>query len=86
METRGINRVTITKHLVEYQLEMIGRSLMDTLDDDQWYFNFTMTREQHLAFKKYALRLIKKVFKCNTTKALDTFEWFHENLGLRIKN
>lgn len=86
METKGINRVTITKHLVEHQLEMVGKSLMDTLDDDNWFFNITMTREQHLIFKKYALRTIKKVFKCNTTKALQTFDWFHENLGLRIKN
>lgn len=28
-----INRENITKHLVEYQLNMIGKSLIDTLDD-----------------------------------------------------
>lgn len=81
-----INRENITKHLIEYQLEMVGKSMMDTLDDDKWYFNITMTTEQFEEFKKYSIKLIKKVFKCNTTKALRTFDWFNLTFGLRIKN
>jgi len=86
MEKVKINRENISRHLVEYQLEMVGKSMMDTLDDDKWYFNITMTTEQHEEFKKYSIKLIKKVFKCNTTRAKSTFDWFNLAFGLRIKN
>jgi hypothetical protein len=85
METK-INRENITRHLIEYQLEMVGKSMMDTLDDDKWYFNITMTTVQHEEFKKYSIKLIKKIFKCNTSRATSTFDWFNLAYGLRIKN
>ena len=85
METK-ITRENITRHLIEYQLAMVGKSMMDTLDDDKWYFNITMTTEQFTEFKKYSIKLIKKVFKCNTTRAKSTFDWFNLAFGLRIKN
>jgi hypothetical protein len=80
-----INRENISRHLVEYQLKMVGKTIMDTLDDDMWYFNITMTQKQHEEFKAYALALIKKVFKCNKLRALRTFDWFNLEFGLRIK-
>jgi len=80
-----INRGNITRHLIEYQLDMVGKRLVDTLDDDRWYFNWTMTREEHEQFKRYAIRTLKKVFKFNTNKAKETFQWFYEQFGLRIK-
>lgn len=85
METK-INRENISRHLIEYQLAMVGKSMMDTLDDDKWYFNITMTTEQFEEFKKYSIKLIKKIFKCNTSRALSTFDWFNLAFGLRIKN
>ena len=45
-----VNRANITRHLIEYQLDMVGKRLVDTLDDDMWYFNWTMTQEQHEEF------------------------------------
>jgi hypothetical protein len=60
--------------------------MIDTLDDDQWYFNNTLTSEQHEEFKKYAISLLKKVFKFNKSKAESTFNWFDLSFGLRIKN
>jgi hypothetical protein len=81
-----ITRDNITRHLIEHELGMVGKTMMDTLDDDQWFFNITMTQEQHDEFKKYAIKLIKKVFRCNTKKATDTFSWFDLQFGLRIKN
>lgn len=81
-----INRENITKHLIEYQLNMVGKKLEDTLDDDLWYFNNTMTPEQHEEFKSYAIPLLKKVFKFNKTKAESTFGWFNLQFGLRIKS
>ena len=81
-----VNRGNVMRHLIEYQLDMVNKRLIDTLDDDKWYFNWTMTSEQHEEFKKYAIITLKKVFKFNTNKAKETFQWFHEHFGLRIKN
>ena len=81
-----INRANITRHLIEYQLDMVGKRLVDTLDDDLWYFNWTMTQEQHEEFKRYAIPLLKKLFKFNKGRAESTFGWFDLQFGLRIKN
>ena len=81
-----INRANITRHLIEYQLDMVGKRLVDTLDDDLWYFNWTMTQEQHEEFKRYAIPLLKKIFKFNKGRAESTFGWFDMQFGLRIKN
>ena len=81
-----VNRANITRHLIEYQLDMVGKRLVDTLDDDMWYFNWTMTQEQHEEFKRYAIPLLKKIFKFNKGRAETTFGWFDLQFGLRIKN
>ena len=81
-----INRLNIADHLIEYQLAMVGKTMADALKDDMWFFNWTITQEQYEEFEKYAIPLIKKVFKCNTTKAKDTFGWFNLQFGLRIEN
>ena len=81
-----VTRENIERHLLEYQLSLVGKTIMDTLDDDQWYFNITITREKFAEFEKYAIKLIKKVFRCNTSRAKKTFDWFNLNLGLRIKD
>jgi hypothetical protein len=85
MKTK-VTRENITRHLIEHQLGMTGKTIMDTLDDDEWWFNNTLTTEQHVEFRKYTIKLIKKTFKCNTSKAIDTFEWFYRAFGMRIKN
>jgi hypothetical protein len=71
-----INRETIAEHLIDYQLGMIDKSMQEAY----------MTKEQHEVFKAYALPLIKKVFKCNKSKAENTFDWFDLQFGLRIKD
>tara|TARA_R110000868_G_scaffold267233_1_gene526528 strand:+ start:332 stop:589 length:258 start_codon:yes stop_codon:yes gene_type:complete len=81
-----VNRANITRHLIEYQLDMVGKRMVDTLDDDMWYFNWTMTPEQHEEFKHYAIPLLKKIFKFNKVKADSTFDWFNQQFGLRIKS
>jgi len=81
---KKINRTTITDHLIEYQLKMIGMNVEDALKDPEWYNNWTMTSEQHDEFKAYAIPLLKKVFKFNTTKANSTFSYFNLQFGLRI--
>ena len=86
MENIKITRDNITKHLVEYQLQMVGKTLLHTLDDDNWYFNITMTQTEYEEFRKYAIKLIRKTFRCNRLRGESTFDWFNLQFGLRIKN
>lgn len=83
---KKVNRGNIMRHLIEYQLDMVGKRVVDTLDDDKWYFNWTMTNDQKSEFNKYAIKLMKKVFKFNTNKAKENLSWFNNQFGLRIKN
>ena len=81
-----INRLNIAEHLLEYQLNMIGKTMHDAMKNDIWFAEWTLTDEQHIEFEKYAIPLLKKVFKFNTNKAKETFQWFDLQFGLRIKN
>lgn len=81
-----VNRENITKHLIEKELEMVGKKIIDTLDEEDWFYTNTMTSIQYEEFKKYSINLIKKIFKCNTKRAADTYEWFYRSFGLRVKN
>lgn len=80
-----VNRTNISEHLVQYQLKMVGKTMLDVEGDEKWYYNNTMTQEQHEEFKRYAIPLLKKIFKFNKGKAEQTFEWFNMQFGLRIK-
>jgi hypothetical protein len=81
-----VNRRNISEHLVEYQLNMVGRTTEDAKKLDNWYHQWTMTSKQHELFKAYAIPLLKKIFKFNKTKAETTFAWFDLQFGLRIKD
>jgi len=81
-----INRENIADHLVDYQLGMVGKSMQEAYMTKEWYSKWTMTQEQHNQFKAYAIPLLKKVFKCNKSRAENTFDWFDLEFGLRIKN
>ena len=81
-----INRENISEHLLDYQLDMIGKSMQEAHMTREWYNKWTMTQEQHDEFKTYALPLLKKVFKCNKSRAESTFDFFDLQFGLRIKN
>jgi len=80
-----INRENITYHLLEYQLNMIGKSLAEAADEEDWYYNWSIPVEKHKEFKIHAIRTIKKVFKCNTAKAEAAFNWFDFGVGLKVK-
>jgi hypothetical protein len=81
-----INRTNITEHLLEYQLNMVGKTIEEAKKFDDWYTRWTMTSKQHELFKAYAIPLLKKIFKFNKTKAETTFAWFDLQFGLRIKD
>lgn len=81
-----ITRINIQKHLIEYQLNMIGKTIEEAQELEDWYTKWTMTSKQHELFKAYAIPLLKKVFKFNKQKAESTFAWFDLGYGLRIKD
>lgn len=79
-----INRTNIAEHLVEYQLDMVGRSMAEAYRTPEWYSDWTMTSEQYEKLKSYAIPLLKKVFKCNRSRAEGIFGWWSLQFGLRI--
>lgn len=79
-----INRSNIAEHLIKYQLAMVGKTMEEALLDDMWFFNWKITQEKYDEFKRYAILLIKKVFKCNKQRAEKTFEWFDLEFGLSV--
>lgn len=81
----GVNRENIEEHLMEYQLNMIGKTLNDLRENDMSFVSWSITKEQYEQLKKYSIKTIKKVFKCNTRKAVGIFEWFYKIFGLKIK-
>jgi len=81
-----INRTNIQDHLIEYQLNMIGKTIDDIKDDEEWFSSNTMTSKQFELFKSYAIPLLRKIFKFNKRKAEQTFDWFNLGYGLRVKD
>lgn len=81
-----ITRENITQHLIEYQLNMIGKTTNEAKKDKDWYHNWTFTQQQYELFRAYAIPLIKKTFRCNTKKATETFDFFNLQFGLRLKD
>lgn len=81
-----ITRENISEHLIEYQLNMVGRTIEDAKKDEMWYYNWTFTTKQYELFREYAIPLLKKTFKFNTRKAEQTFDWFNLQFGLRLKD
>ena len=79
----SVNRMNISDHLIEYQLNLIG---IEKLSDVKNYNKLTITEKQHNLFRSYAIPLLKKIFKFNKAKAENTFDWFLLQYGLIIKN
>ena len=81
-----VNRNNVSEHLVEYQLNMIGKTTEEARKLEDWYQQWTMTTQQFELFKAYAIPLLRKVFKFNKRNAEKTFDWFNLGYGLRIKD
>ena len=79
-------RATMLQHLLEYQIGLIGKTMVDTYNDDRWHQKWTLTSEQKKQFYKYSIKVIKKVFRCNTSRAIETYDWFNLVFGLKVKN
>jgi hypothetical protein len=70
-------------HLVEYQLRMVEKSLINMVDDDQWRFNITLTAIQ--SDFNNTITVLKKTFKCNSI-AISILIGLIFFYSLRIKN
>lgn len=79
-----ITRENIIDHLVNYQLDLIGIKLTGKEKAlTNWHNKYSITEKQIEEFKKYAIPLLKKIYKFNTKKAKDTFTWFMATFGLK---
>lgn len=81
-----IKRDDVTNHLLEYQLNMVGKTIEQAKELEDWYYRWTITTKQAEMFKSYAIPLIRKIFKVNKTTAEKTFAWFDLGYGLRVKD
>ena len=80
----SVTRNNIHDVLFDKQLEIIGKTRLDYLDDDKWWWNWTMTEEQYIEYEKWAIPLLMKVFHYKRGKARSTFHWFYKTFGVRI--
>ena len=79
-----ITRQNISEHLFEYQLSLIGKTVKDAIDVGDWRNYWDFKQEHSDKFRSYAIPLIKKIFRCNKSKAEATFNWFLLNFGLKV--
>ena len=79
-------REEINRKLVSMQMEMIGLTYDDAVKTPEFWRVYTLTTEQTLEWRKVAIPLIKKTFKCNKRRAEMTLGMFELNLGLRVED
>lgn len=79
-------REEINRKLVSMQMEMIGLTYDDAVSTPEFWKVYSLTTAQTLEWRKAALPLIKKTFKCNKRRAELTMAMFELNLGLREFN
>ena len=77
-------REEINRKLVSMQMEMIGLTYQDAMNTPEFWRVYTLTTAQTIAWRKDAMKLIQKTFKCNKRRAEMTLGMFELNLGLRI--
>lgn len=77
-----INRTNVSEHLLEYQFNILGKTMSNTLTETSWKTDWKLSRKQKEMFKSYALGVLKKVFRFNGAKARETYEFFDKNFGL----
>lgn len=55
-----LTKDNLVNHMINKQLEYVGKTIEDVKDDPNWYTNNTLTKEQHAEWKEYCLKLMKK--------------------------
>lgn len=80
-----VKRENIGEYLFEKQLRIIGATRLNVVDFDNWRAKFPIKREEYSAFRDYAIKLMMKTFRCNKNKAIDTFNWYWMQFGVKIR-
>lgn len=78
----------IVKHLIDKMFEYANLDVKyeDVLGrKDDWYAQYTMTQEQHNAWREYSVKYIKKEGKKPTKWANLEFAWFNLAYGLKVE-
>jgi len=79
-------REEINRKLVSMQMELIGLTYEDAMATPEFWRVYTLTTEQTEIWRKDAMKLIQKTFKCNRRRAELIMATFEVNLGLREYN
>lgn len=79
-------REEINRKLVSMQMEVIGLTYEDAMNTPEFWRVYTLTTEQAQTWRKSAIKLIQKTFKCNKTKATLIMNMFETDLGLRVED
>lgn len=82
--TPPINRINVSEHLLEFQFNILGKTMSDTTNEVDWKEKWKLTQKQKDMFKSYSHQVLKKVFKFNGSKARETYEFFDSNFGLSV--
>jgi hypothetical protein len=78
-----INRLNVSEHLLEFQFNILGKTMINTIDEIDWKNEWRLNSKQKILFKSYAIGLLKKVFRFNASKARETYEFFNTKFGLQ---
>lgn len=81
-----VTRENMIFHLMSYQFDLLDKDVVDAAMTVDWRLKWSITPKQLAYFKEYAIPLIKKVYRCNRSKAINTFDWFQDNYGLSIRS
>lgn len=79
-----ITRINVSEHLLEFQFNILGKTMSDTIEENLWKTEWRLSVKQKKLFKSYAMGVLKKVFRFNTSKARETYDFFDKNFGLSI--
>ena len=83
-----VTRNNLSEHLIEKQFSLIGKTVQEAVNSNtKWKEEWTISSEKQEEFIKYAIPLIKRVFKCSRSKAIsNALNPFLLNFGLKIKD
>jgi hypothetical protein len=79
-----ITRENLVNHLIQKELDYVGKTIEEIKNDPEWYRNYTLTEEQHKEWKEYSMKTIKKVLKTTKLRTESEFAWLDLMYGLRV--
>ena len=53
-----VTKDNIVEHMINKQLEYVGKTIEDVREDPNWFTNNTLTKEQYTEWKEYCLKLM----------------------------